>query len=102
MPRSPGGRCPRWRSFRLLSSFPARRWRARSRFVASDPLDHNRRNLVVLMCGIVAVLRRSSGRMPPDGVRLLRDLQQTAAALGPLGGADHEIVSPDFLARVAA
>src|SRR6476660_6953561 len=58
-----------------------------------------RPNLVCLMCGIVAVLRRSSGRMPPDGAHLLHDLEQavaTLATVGTVGGADEEI------ARVAA
>ena len=51
------------------------------------------------MCGIVAVLRRSSGRMPPDGAHLLDELEQavaTLATVGTVGGADQEV------ARVAA
>jgi glutamine---fructose-6-phosphate transaminase (isomerizing) len=51
------------------------------------------------MCGIVAVLRRSSGRMPPDGTHLLGDLEH---AVGALGGAEQGIPGPDVLARVAA
>ena len=46
------------------------------------------------MCGIVAVLRRSSGRMPPDGARLLDELEQalaTLATVATVGGADQEI-----------
>src|SRR5215204_7085407 len=50
------------------------------------------------MCGIVAVLRRSSGRMPPEGARLLDDLEQ---AVGALTGTD-QVAGPDVLARVAA
>jgi glucosamine--fructose-6-phosphate aminotransferase (isomerizing) len=34
------------------------------------------------MCGIVAVLRRSSGRMPPDGAHVLDELERAVAALG--------------------
>jgi hypothetical protein len=44
------------------------------------------------MCGIVAVLRRSSGRMPPDGAHLLDQLEQavaTLATVGTVGGADQ-------------
>src|SRR5689334_12480836 len=48
------------------------------------------------MCGIVAVLRRSSGRMPPDGAHLLAELEHAAAALADARGAD-----PESLARVA-
>ncbi len=40
------------------------------------------------MCGIVAVLRRSSGRMPPDGAHLLDELEQALAALGGDGAVD--------------
>ncbi len=50
------------------------------------------------MCGIVAVLRRSSGRMPPDGARLLDELEQAA---GALSGTD-QVAGPDVLARAAA
>jgi glutamine---fructose-6-phosphate transaminase (isomerizing) len=39
------------------------------------------------MCGIVAVLRRSSGRMPPDGAHLLAELEQAVATLRD-GGLD--------------
>ncbi len=56
------------------------------------------------MCGIVAVLRRSSGRMPPDGPHLLAELEQAVAALavaGTVGGADQEIAGPDVLTPVA-
>jgi glutamine---fructose-6-phosphate transaminase (isomerizing) len=54
------------------------------------------------MCGIVAVLRRSSGRMPPDGTYLLAELE-AAAAFFPVGAADQEVVhaDPDALARAA-
>ncbi|HKA93619.1 MAG TPA: SIS domain-containing protein, partial [Acidimicrobiia bacterium] len=48
------------------------------------------------MCGIVAVLRRSSGRMPPDGSHLLGELARGVAALEDVEGAD-----PDALARAA-
>jgi glutamine---fructose-6-phosphate transaminase (isomerizing) len=48
------------------------------------------------MCGIVAVLRRSSGRMPPDGAHLLAELEHAAAALAGTGGA-----GPDVLVAVA-
>src|SRR5215510_7760118 len=48
------------------------------------------------MCGIVAVLRRSSGRMPPDGSHLLGELARGVAALEDIEGAD-----PDALARAA-
>src|SRR6266508_4189169 len=48
------------------------------------------------MCGIVAVLRRSSGRMPPDGAHLLAELEQAVAAL-----ADQEIAGPQVLTPVA-
>ena len=59
------------------------------------------------MCGIVAVLRRSSGRMPPDGAHLLGQLEQAVDAVGVLGGADEaiadqDIPGPDLLARAAA
>jgi glucosamine--fructose-6-phosphate aminotransferase (isomerizing) len=37
------------------------------------------------MCGIVAVLRRSSGRMPPDGAHLLAELDQAVATLSDAG-----------------
>ena len=49
------------------------------------------------MCGIVAVLRRSSGRMPPDGAHLLGELEHALAALGDARTADS-----DALARAAA
>jgi glucosamine--fructose-6-phosphate aminotransferase (isomerizing) len=48
------------------------------------------------MCGIVAVLRRSSGRMPPDGAHLLAELEHAAAALAGAGRA-----GPDVLVAVA-
>src|SRR5258708_33593981 len=56
------------------------------------------------MCGIVGVLRRSSGRMPRDGAHLLGELEQ---AVGAVGGADQELAhqeipGPELLARVAA
>ena len=49
------------------------------------------------MCGIVAVLRRSSGRMPPDGAHLLGELEQAVGALG-----DASEVRPDALTQAAA
>jgi glucosamine--fructose-6-phosphate aminotransferase (isomerizing) len=49
------------------------------------------------MCGIVAVLRRSSGRMPPDGAHLLGELERAVAALGEGRTADAAV-----LARAAA
>src|SRR5262252_3836442 len=49
------------------------------------------------MCGIVAVLRRSSGRMPPDGAHLLDELERAVAALGDGRTADAAV-----LARAAA
>ncbi|HMF04662.1 MAG TPA: SIS domain-containing protein [Acidimicrobiia bacterium] len=49
------------------------------------------------MCGIVAVLRRSSGRMPPDGAHLLDELERAVGALG-----DARTVGSDVLARAAA
>src|SRR5712691_1065025 len=55
-----------------------------------------RPNLGCLMCGIVAVLRRSSGRMPPDGAHLLDHLEQAVDAI------DQAFPGPDVLARVAA
>src|SRR3954467_14380934 len=48
------------------------------------------------MCGIVAVLRRSSGRIPPDRPPPLRELEQAVAVLGDTAA------SPDLLARAAA
>src|SRR5437764_2352773 len=56
-----------------------------------------RPNLGCLMCGIVAVLRRSSGRMPPDGAHLLGELEQAVGALG-----DASEVRPDALTQAAA
>jgi glutamine---fructose-6-phosphate transaminase (isomerizing) len=50
------------------------------------------------MCGIVAVLRRSSGRMPPDGAHLLGELEQAVAELGTY----PDIPDPDVMAGVAA
>src|SRR5947199_323920 len=47
-----------------------------------------RPNLGCLMCGIVAVLRRSSGRMPPDGAHLLGELEQAVTSVGELCGSD--------------
>ena len=49
------------------------------------------------MCGIVAVLRRSSGRMPPDGAHLLGELEQAVPSVGETGG-----VSADALRQAAA
>src|SRR6266571_1775041 len=49
------------------------------------------------MCGIVAVLRRSSGRMPPDGAHLLGELDRAVGALGDAGD-----VRPDALTQAAA
>jgi glucosamine--fructose-6-phosphate aminotransferase (isomerizing) len=40
------------------------------------------------MCGIVAVLRRSSSRMPPDGSHLLAELERTVADLTASGEPD--------------
>ncbi|MFL6243814.1 MAG: glucosamine-6-phosphate synthase, partial [Acidimicrobiia bacterium] len=48
------------------------------------------------MCGIVAVLRRSSDRMPPDGAHLLSELEQAVGLLGDTAA------SPDLLERAAA
>jgi hypothetical protein len=45
------------------------------------------------MCGIVAVLRRSSGRMPPDGTHLLVELERAVADLGGAGGAGHDVLA---------
>jgi glutamine---fructose-6-phosphate transaminase (isomerizing) len=53
------------------------------------------------MCGIVAVLRRSSGRMPPDGAHLLDELERAVTALAAVGGADQEVVDPEALSSVA-
>src|SRR6266540_2529353 len=114
MPRSPGGPCPRSRSRQLPfldvalrgSSQPGPRWTTRA-------LNGRRPRLRLLqgrwlshrlpppypggpMCGIVAVLRRSSGRMPPDGAHLLAELEQAVAAL-----ADQEIAGPQVLTPVA-
>src|SRR6266536_2029266 len=52
------------------------------------------------MCGIVAVLRRSSGRMPPDGAHLLAELEQAARALDDAGG-QSSAADPEVLAAVA-
>src|SRR6266545_7814093 len=118
MPRSPGGPCPRSRSRQLPfldvalrgSSQPGPRWTTRA-------LNGRRPRLRLLqgrwlshrlpppypggpMCGIVAVLRRSSGRMPPDGAHLLAELEQAVAALA-VGGADQEIAGPEVLTPVA-
>ena len=49
------------------------------------------------MCGIVAVLRRSSGRMPPEGAHLLGELEQAVTSVGETGG-----VSADALRQAAA
>src|SRR5256885_16033731 len=49
------------------------------------------------MCGIVAVLRRSSGRMPPNGAHLVGELEQAVGAVGETGG-----VSADALRQAAA
>src|SRR6266545_3935221 len=46
------------------------------------------------MCGIVAVLRRSSGRMPPDGAHLLAELEQAVAALADQGIAGPQVLTP--------
>jgi glucosamine--fructose-6-phosphate aminotransferase (isomerizing) len=56
------------------------------------------------MCGIVAVLRRSSGRMPPDGAHLLAELEQAVAALndaglGALGPVAERVEEVDALLR---
>ncbi|MDQ6854569.1 MAG: hypothetical protein M3046_12920, partial [Actinomycetota bacterium] len=40
------------------------------------------------MCGIVAVLRRSSGRMPPGGAHLLSELEGAASDLSASGEPD--------------
>src|SRR5215210_3452196 len=40
------------------------------------------------MCGIVAVLRRSGGRMPPGGAQLLSELERTVADLTANGEPD--------------
>src|SRR5260370_19958643 len=71
-----------------------------------------RPNLGCVMCGIVAVLRRWSGRMPPDGAHLLDELEQAVSVVGVVGGADQAIADqaiadqaipgPDVLACVAA
>src|SRR5437773_1660368 len=92
MPRSPDGPCPRSRSLRLpfvdvalrRSSQPGALW------TTAGP------NLGFPMCGIVAVLRRSSDRMPPDGAHLLSELEQAVGLLGDTAA------SPDLLARAAA
>ena len=49
------------------------------------------------MCGIVAVLRRSSGRMPPDGAHLLGELDRAVDALG-----DGRTADAGVLTRAAA
>jgi glutamine---fructose-6-phosphate transaminase (isomerizing) len=52
------------------------------------------------MCGIVAVLRRSSGRMPPDGTHLLAELERAVAGLAEAGG-QSPAAGPEALAAVA-
>src|SRR5262249_61261817 len=49
------------------------------------------------MAGIVAVWRRPSGRMPPDGAHLLDELERAVVALG-----DDRTAGSDVLVRAAA
>src|SRR5437764_9998427 len=60
-----------------------------------------RPNLGCLMCGIVAVLRRSSGRMPPDGAHLLGELERAVTAVGETGSANADALR-QAAARVEA